>query len=726
MSKRQNKQLMKLRREMARVSKLSIEPKAIEGDIDPARFVNRELSLLEFQRRVLEEAQNEQGPLLERVKFLAIFYSNMSEVFMIRVAGIKKQIQAGITDRSADGLTPSEQLAAIRTLTVELFQAAEGCLRDNLQPKLTAAGVRIWKFAELDKNQKKVLRKYYDEMIFPVLTPLAHDPSRPFPHISNLSMNLAVMVRDSRGLLHFARIKVPESLPALISLDGIQDDVARANPTPRGRDFIWLEEVIVSHLDSLFPGQEILEVYPFHVTRDADVEIQELEASDLLSTIEEGIRKRRFGSVVRLIVNHQISADVRRTLVEKMGITKDDVYTIENPFGWNHLMNVFSAVDRPDLKFPQYPLMMPAGLRNFQEQRVFDCINAEDIWLHHPYDSFMPVIEFLWAAATDPTVVAIKQTLYRVGTNAQIVEALLSARRNGKQVTVLVELKARFDEESNIEWARMLENEGVHVVYGLLGLKTHCKVALVIRKENHRMRYYAHIGTGNYNDVTAQQYEDLGLFTADQEIGADVTHLLNYLTGYSDKSDYKKLLVAPLKMRWQFEQLIRREIDHAKAGQKAHLILKTNALADRSIIHLLYEASAAGVTVDLIVRGICCLRPGIPGVSDKIRVISVLGRYLEHSRIYYFHNNGDPTLLIGSADLMQRNLNLRVEVMLPVMNQSFIRYLRNDVLETYLNDNVRARLMTPTGSYVRRQRGENEPAVDVQDWLLNNRASRKN
>jgi polyphosphate kinase len=685
---------------------------------DPSLYINRELSLLEFQRRVLEEAQDEQNPLLERVRFLAIVFSNMNEFFMVRVAGLRKQLQAGVTERSPDGMTPAQQLAAIRKRALELMQRAQHCFKDTLRPQLDSNGIHILSYDELSKARKQYADTYFRDIIYPVLTPLAYDLGRPFPHISNLSLNLGVIIRDAEGMQRFARIKVPESLPRLLPLKPSSGSVRKDGTAPHNHYFVWLEQVIAAHVDALFPGMKIVEVHPFHITRDADMVIQELEAADLLEAVEESIRQRRFGSVGRLSIAPGTPHSVRGILLENMDIDSRDLYTLDVPLIPNHLMSLY-AVERPDLKFAPFVPSLPAAWLDGHDSQVFDHIQQQDIFLHHPYDSFTPVINFLWAAAEDPQVLAIKQTLYRVGTNSPIVKALLKACQNGKQVSVLVELKARFDEESNIEWARKLEQEGVHVVYGLLGLKTHSKVALVVRKEGDHIRRYVHLATGNYNHVTAYQYEDLGLFTADADIGADVSDLFNYLTGYSAKTDYRKLLVAPVTLRQRLETLVRREIQHAQKGRPAHVIFKTNALVDTAMIRLLYEASQAGVRVDLIVRGICCLKPGIPDMSERIRVISIVGRFLEHSRIYYFHNVGAEELYIGSADLMPRNLDHRVEVLFPIESPKFVRYLRDEVLETCLADNHCARLLQPDVTYQRLAPGPDASVMNVQQWLLN-------
>ncbi len=694
---------------------------------DPKLYINRELSLLEFFRRVLEEAKDTNNPLLERVKFLAIVASNMDEFFMVRVAGLKQQIAAGVIEFSPDGLTPAEQLAAVRKSASKLMQDSRYCLYTDLLPLLNAAGVHLIDYSELSEKQRASVRKYFEDVVFPVLTPLAFDPGRPFPYISNLSLNLAVIVRDREGIERFARVKVPGTLPHLVPLKRSSGSARKDGTVPHHHYFVWLEQVIAAHLDLLFPGMQIVAAYAFRVIRDADVAIQELEADDLLETMEESVRQRRFGSVVRISVNEAMPLAIRDLLIENLEVDRNDVYSVNGPLGLASLMSLYSLVDRYDLKDTPAIPTIPAVLGDKSvDENIFATLRREDVLLHHPYDSFAPVVDFLLTAARDPDVLAIKQTLYRVGRNAPVVEALLEAVTNGKQVAVLVELKARFDEESNIGWAKKLEAEGVHVVYGLLGLKTHSKIALVVRREGDGIRRYIHMATGNYNTVSATQYTDLGLFTADENIGADATDLFNYLTGYSAKIDYCKLLVAPINLRSQLVDLIRREI--ALAGKPeaggGHLIFKLNSLFDRHFIKLLYQASQAGVKVDLIIRGVCGLRPGVPGVSDNIRVTSIVGRFLEHSRIFYFRNGGQEEVYLGSADLMSRNLDRRVEILFPVQAPRLVRHLRDEVLKVYLSDNVKARSLRPDGVYERVKPEPGQPLLNSQAWLLGHQSWR--
>ena len=684
---------------------------------DPKLYINRELSLLEFFRRVLEEAQDEGNPLLERVKFIAIVGSIIDEFFMVRVAGLKQQIAANVVDISFDGQTPAEQLAAVRKAAAALLRDARRCLQDIL-PRLDEAGIHIQDYASLSDSQKARVDEYFNEVVFPVLTPLAVDPGRPWPHISNLSLNLAVLVRSKKGLQHFARVKVPSTLPRLVPIKRSSGSVRKDGTVPHHHYFTWLEQVIAAHLDRLFPGMQIVEAHPFRVTRDADIVIQELEAADLLETMEAGVRQRRFGTVVRLSLNGSMPAHIRDILVQNMELDRNDIFVVDGPLGLADLTGLH-AIDRYDLKdTPFTPFFPPALSGKSIDGDIFAALRERDVLLHHPYDSFVPIVDFIRHAARDPDVLAIKMTLYRIGRNSPVLDALLEASENGKQVAVLVELKARFDEESNIEWARTLEAEGVHVVYGLVGLKTHAKIALVVRREGESLRRYVHMASGNYNAVTAQLYTDIGLFTSNNDIGADATDLFNYLTGYSSKDDYRKLLVAPINLRARLEELIRREMKHAQKGEPARLIFKMNALVDKPMIQLLYRASMAGVKIDLLVRSMCCLRPGLPGVSDNIRVTSIVGRFLEHSRIYYFENGGQEEVYLGSADLMPRNIDRRVECLFPLCDAEMIRVVRDAILETYMNDNVKARRLLADGTYERVKPGTKQQPLNSQAWLV--------
>jgi polyphosphate kinase len=694
-----------------------------KSEVRPEYYINRELSQLEFQRRVLEEAKDKSNPLLERVKFLAIVGSNLDEFFMVRVGGLCSQVDEGIAESIEEGeAPPKEQLAAIRKVASALMQETADYLRNDLMPELAQAGIHIYDYADLNVAQRQKANDIFNEVIFPVLTPLAFDPGHPFPHISNLSLNLAVLVEGDGEEPRFARVKIPESIPYLMILQSPNAENQADAEVREEFNFVWTSQVIIANLPMLFPGIKVLDAHPFHVTRNADMELGEYQTDDdLLEIMEESVRRRRFGSVVRLLVRPGLPERIQKILIENLNIDANDVYWVRGPLNLRNLMQL-TRINRPDLKYKPFVPVIPILLRpvpNQTDNSIFAAIRRGNILLHHPYDSFNPVVDFLREAAQDPNVLTIKQTLYRVGNNSPVVRTLLQAARDyGKQVAVLVELKARFDEESNIGWAKLLEQEGVHVTYGLPGLKTHSKIALVVRKEGDHIRRYLHLATGNYNHITAQLYEDVGMFTCDDAIGADATDLFNYLTGYSLKEDYRKLLVAPLNLRERMEELIRQEIVHQQAGKGGYIIFKANAIVDKPIIDLLYQASQAGVKIDLIVRGACSLRPGIPGLSENIRVISILGRFLEHSRIYYFRNGGKDKMLLGSADLMPRNLNQRVEVLFPVEEPAMVTHIRRNILGMYLADNTKARIMQSDGTCQRLHPGEGEKPVNVQEWFI--------
>ncbi len=684
---------------------------------DPSYYVNRELSLLGFQWRVLEEAQDATNPLLERIFFLSIVGSNLDEFFMVRVSGLMREVDSGISDAGPDGMSTMEQLEAIRKGVASLLVAAQRCFRRQLLPALESNGIHLLEYAQLTPRQKAKADSYFDDTVLPVLTPLAFDPGHPFPHISNLSLNIAVLIRDNHGEECFARVKVPDTLPQLIPIE-------RAARRKNGKlsneqSFLWLEDLIAANLGKLFPGMQMVEASPFHITRNADLETKdELDAGDLLEVMEEGVRQRRFGAVVRLQVNTGMSPSMLKILVTNLEIEPECIYKQNGPLSFGRLKHLV-ALNRPDLKWHPFVPNVPADLEpENEDDDIFSVIRQRDILLHQPFDSFQPIVDLLQLAAGDPGVLAIKMTLYRVGRNSPAVQALLEAMEDPKQVAAVVELKARFDEESNIGWARALEQQGAHVIYGLVGLKVHCKAMLIVRREGTSIQRYVHLATGNYNAVTAHLYTDLGLLTTDEDLAADVTDLFNYLTGYSAKTDYRKLLVAPTNLRRKFAQLIEREIEHQRNHGNGRMILKMNALVDRKMIRLLYKASQAGVKIDLLVRGICCLRPGIPGLSDNIRVVSIVGRFLEHSRIYYFRNNGDECIYLGSSDLMPRNLNRRVELLFPIEDRKMIRHLHDNVLGTYLADNVKSREMKADGTYVRRQPAPGEEPISAQNVLL--------
>lgn len=692
------------------------QPEIIEEDLTNTNYyINRELSTIEFNRRVLMESLNIDHPLLERVKFNAIFSNNMDEFFMVRVAGIRQQVVLGIPESPPDGLTPREQLVSIHRSVDELNTLQAHNWRSNLRPSLKKAGVHLLKFEDLKSKQQKNVNRYFEQQLFPVLTPLAFDPGHPFPHISNLSLNLAVVVRDpQQGDTHFARIKVPDTLPRLVPLNPLDPDELIQ---PKVQKFVWLEDVIIANLTRLFPGMEIEEAHLFRVTRNTDIELQEDEADDLLATMEENLRKRPFGFVVRLEIASSCPDHIREILMANLETTQLDIYTIDAPLGMGSLFQLMS-LDRPELKDPPLQPVFPPPFRS--GDNIFRILSRQEVILHHPYDSFAPVIDFIESAAIDKDVLAIKQTLYRVDSNSPIVEALMRARQNGKQVTVLVELKARFDEESNIEWARALENAGVHVVYGLIGLKTHAKITLIVRREREGLKRYVHLSTGNYNIATARTYTDLGFMTTDEEICSDISELFNVLTGYSNQSEYRKLLVAPKSARQQLMQLIEQETE---LGEEGHIIFKINHLVDAKMIRALYRASMRGVKVDLMIRGICCLRPGLPGISDNIVVRAVIGRFLEHTRIFYFGNNGKPKLYAGSADLMPRNLDRRIETIFPIQNEDLQQEIVQNILNIYLQDTAKSYLLKPGGQYVpiSQEIPAEEEIFNAQKWYLRNR-----
>ncbi|MFB8790470.1 MAG: polyphosphate kinase 1 [Potamolinea sp.] len=688
---------------------------------DPVYYFNRELSWLEFNKRVLNEATDPRTPLLERLKFMAIFSSNLDEFFMVRVAALKQQVSAGVSKLTPDGKTPNEQLNAIserlRPTVSEQHQHFEKALRHQM----ARHGIYLLDYMDLNQEQRAYLQNYFEEQIFPVLTPLAIDPSHPFPHISNLSLNLAVVVKHPEtGEELFARLKVPQVLPRFIPLpEGLRVRQRRHQAVWSG---VPLEQVIAHNLESLFPGMNIQEYHPFRVTRNADLAVEEDEADDLLLAIEQELRKRRLGgSVVRLEIQATTPEAVRGMLVEELELEEKDVYEVDGLLGLKDLMS-FLDLPLPELKDKVWNPEIPPRLRSSSDDEgtedMFSKIRHSDLLLHHPYHSFSAtVLRFITQAAYDPGVVAIKMTLYRTSGDSPIIKALIAAAENGKQVAVLVELKARFDERNNINWARKLEQSGVHVVYGLVGLKTHTKIVLVVRREENKIVRYVHVGTGNYNPKTARLYTDLGLLSCNPALGADLTDLFNYLTGYSRQRSYRKLLVAPVNLRDRFLFLIRREAEHSRNGYSSRIVAKMNSLVDPQIIATLYEASIAGVQIDLIVRGMCCLRPGVEGVSENIRVNSIVGRYLEHSRIYYFHNQGQEEVYIGSADWMTRNLDRRVEAIVPVEDPEIVKDLE-EILAVMLADNRQAWDLQADGEYIQRHPAEGVKEQSSQKILM--------
>ena len=680
-----------------REARLQEFPKAVEVAITPSKsqlYFNRELSLLAFHARVLEEALDPSNPLLERLKFVSIFASNLDEFFMIRVSGLKEELEQGITDVSADGTSPAEQLGQIRQQAVKLVAEQARVLGEEILPQLNATGVQLVSYDSLSQHEKENLKDYFMEKVFPILTPLAVDPSHPFPYISPLSINIGLMVEAPKEMkllgrgktLHtrFVRIKVPSSVPRLVPIGA------------SGFRFVLLDEIIEANIGELFPGMYPGSCHRFRVTRDADIEIREEEAEDLLSMIQEELRRRKFGSPVRLEITPSMPKEMIEYLMESLDLEPQDVYVFDGPLNVQDLMALYDA-NRPDLKDEPFSASTPEWFESYPT--IFDAIKERDRLLHHPYDSYECVTGFINQAVEDEDVVAIKICLYRTGPESPIPPALIRAAEAGKQVTALIELKARFDEEHNIEWARKLEWAGVHVVYGVIGLKTHGKLTLVVRREGDALKRYVHIASGNYNPTTSCTYTDLGMFTVDDEIGRDATELFHYLTGFSNQKDYRKLMVAPVALREQLNALFDREIEHKRRGRPAHIIAKLNRLADLQIVQKLYEVSQAGVKIDLIVRGICMLRPGIPGLSENIRVRSVVGRFLEHSRVFWFANGGDDEVFIGSADWMSRNLKHRIEVVAPVTEPDAKRYLRDVLLDAYWSDNTKARELTPDGNY---------------------------
>ena len=675
-------------------------------------FFNRELSLLEFHRRVLEEAFDESNPLLERLKFISIFSSNLDEFFMIRVSGLKEELEENVTELSPDGMTPIEQLQEIRRCVEPMLEQQTTCLREDILPQLEAAGIHVVNYDSLTPEEQEDLDAYFMEKVFPILTPLAVDQSHPFPYISPLSLNLGLMVEAAPGQspgdpIHkheprFVRIKVPSLVPRFVPVGKLESK------------FVLLEELIEANRDSLFPGMITGECHRFRVTRDADIDIREDEAQDLLGVLQQELRQRRFGTPVRLEVSASMPQEMIAYLTKSLGLDNDDVYLTDGPLNLQDFMFLYD-LKRPDLKDAPFCATAPEWSR---KRSIFDVLKERDMLLHHPFDSYDGVTRFLNDSVDDPEVVAIKICLYRTGPESPIPLALIRAAEKGKQVTALIELKARFDEEHNIEWARKLEEAGVHVVYGILGLKTHCKLTLVVRREGDSLKRYMHIASGNYNPTTSCTYTDVGLFTADDEIGADATDLFNYLTGSSRQSEYRKLLVAPVNLLEKMTALIDRETSNSREGKPAHIVAKINRLADKQIIEKLYEASQAGVKVDLIVRGICMLRPGVGGLSENITVRALVGRFLEHSRVFYFENAGDPEVYIGSADWMSRNLRHRIEVVTPVADPVLKRYLKHELLAAYLRDNVKSRQLQPDGSYTPVPRAPGEKPFSSQNFFI--------
>jgi polyphosphate kinase len=692
-------------------------------------YFNRELSWLQFNRRVLDKARDTDLRLLERLKFSAIFSTNLNEFFMIRVAGVRRKVVANITDVSTDGRTPVEQLNEIHKLTQVLLKEQAELFGKHLVPELAGQNIHLIPHDKLSKSERAALEAVFEREIFPVLTPQAVDRGRRFPHISNDSLNLLVALKSKHGT-RFARVKVPALLPRFVPVpaskpEGATGRVLVGQPEAARQSelrFTWLEQVITAHLDRLFPGSEVLAAYPFHLLRDSDVEPDEDDDDhdDLLEIMRETLSQRPFGSVVRIDVDKTMPRELCSWLLEQVRADARDLYVVDGPLNNQDLFEL-TKLDRPDLKDPHF---VPAQVFRTSDtsgtstvisnEELFALLREKDVFLHLPYQSFDGVVDFVRAASTDADVIAIKQTLYRIGSNSPLIPALTGARDDDTQVAVLVELKARFDEENNISWAQQLENYGVHVAYGLMGLKTHCKLTLVVRREEDGLRRYVHIATGNYNANTARIYEDLAILSSREDLANDVTELFNTLTGYAEHVDYESIWVAPHDLRRQLIEAIFEEIRLHQEHGNGHLIFKMNSLVDRETIRALYAASRAGVRVDLIIRGICCLRPGVPGFSETMRVVSVVGRFLEHSRIYWFNNAGKPMVYIGSADAMERNFDRRVEVVTPVASPEIGHYIRHTVLEGYLRDNVNARILQRDGSYLPVKRGQDDPVYDDQ------------
>ena len=676
---------------------------------DSATILNRDLSLLEFFRHVLDEALDESLPLLERVKFLAIFSSNIDEFFMIRVSGLMEKLGV-MVEVPDDGYSRPELLAEIKARVTEMTDVQMRCMREDLLPELARNGIILSKYSDLSSSEQRAMDAYFEKKVYPTLTPQAVDPSHPFPYISGGNINLALTVRPamtkrvarahrSTGDEFFVRLKIPSFVPRFVP---VNEDETR---------YILIEDLLAANIRKFAPEANPEAVHQFRITRDADIELREAEAEDLLAMMEQNLRQRRFGDVVRLEVSSTMPGEMVAYLAKSLEITDDEIYYVDGPLNITDAFAI-SGLDRPELKYPALTVTKPTILQT--GENTFDVIRRRDVLLHHPYMPYSTVTDFLREAAEDPDVLAIKMCLYRIGEDSPIAPALIEASERGKQVTALIEIKARFDEANNIEWGKKLERAGVHVVYGLLGLKTHAKTTLIVRREGDELRRYVHLATGNYNPATSTVYTDLGLLTADQAIGEDVTALFNYLTVYSEPERFNKLLVAPLTLRPRMLELIAREAENAAAGKPARIIAKLNRLADREIVAALYEASQAGVQIDLIVRGVCTLRPGIPGLSENIRVRSIVGRLLEHSRTYYFENGGDPEVYIGSSDWMPRNLDRRVEVISPVQDLHLKKYLAETYLQGYLQDNVDSWVLEPDGRYTRVQRGPDEPERSAQ------------
>ena len=685
----------------------------------PDLYLNREINWLDFDEKVLEEAEDQSLPLLEQLKFLSIFYNNLDEFYMVRVANIYRQYRNGVPSSSPDGLSPAKQLAEIRRRVMQLLARAQEHWRKRLSRKLMDKGVRFVTYSDLSEKQRRFLDGYFRNEIYPVLTPQAIDPGHPFPTISNTSLNFIVQLRSKDGIIRFARLKCPNNVSRFVFIPRNKEAKTYAslgfNANVRDDDILLMEDLVREYLGSLFPGHEVIGAGLFRITRNTDVEIEEDEADDLLEAVKDLVDQRRFGDVVRLELAHGMPTELSSFLIKRLGLQPFQIYKIKGPLAFSEMMALY-GIDRPGLKETPYHPRVPASL---QEGSLYAQIRRQDLFFHHPYESFTPILDFIRMSSEDPGVIAIKQTLYRVGNDSPIVAALIEARRRGKQVTAVVELKARFDEERNITWAEELEKSGVNVVYGLVGMKIHAKLCLVVRRESSGVTRYVHIGTGNYNPSTAKMYTDMGLITANPNICEDVTDLFNVMTGYAYRERYRELLVSPVSMRSSLLEMIEHEIAlHVERGD-GEIIFKCNQLVDRQIIRALYRASMAGVRVRLLIRGICCLRPGVEGISDTIEVRSIVGRFLEHSRVFWFHNGGEPCMYMGSADLMPRNLDRRVEVLVPILDPAIRERIRS-ILELQLRDNQQAWRLTSSGTYERLSPEEGALPINSQDILATN------
>jgi polyphosphate kinase len=702
----------------------AVSPVEEPTELPEDRFADREVSWLAFNERVLQMAEDPEVHLLERARFLSIFANNLDEFFMVRVAGLKRRIATGLAVTAASGLEPRQVLDAIAVRAHELTERHAAAFLGSVRPALAEAGITIVRWDELSAGEQVRLHGFFRDQVFPVLTPLAVDPAHPFPYISGLSLNLAVVVRNpTTDKEHFARVKVPPLLPRFVRVEPAEGE------DPRGARFVPLEDVVGVHLDQLFPGMEVVEHHTFRVTRNEDLEVEEDDAENLLQALEKELLRRRFGPAVRLEVASDIDQKVRELLVRELGVHEQEVYELPEPLDLRGLGGI-ADLDRPELKFPKFVARthrdLTDGAETAKPSDLFAAIRNRDVLLHHPYDSFSTSVQaFLEQAANDPKVLAIKQTLYRTSGDSPIVDALIDAAEAGKQVLALVEIKARFDEQANITWARKLEQAGVHVVYGLVGLKTHAKLSLVVRQEAGGLRRYCHIGTGNYNPKTARLYEDMGLLTADPQVGEDLTRLFNQLSGYAPKTAYKRLLVAPRSLRTGLVDRIDREIENHRQGQPSGVRIKVNSIVDEAVIDALYRASNAGVPVDVVVRGICALKPGVPGLSENIRVRSILGRFLEHSRIFWFASGGDPVAMIGSADMMHRNLDRRVEAVVRLSDPRHVREV-SQLLDQCMSDTISAWHLGADGTWTRHHRdADGAPLTDLQEHIIATRPGRR-